>query len=282
MPSVRPSAALGACIVRAAVASGRLHTRVASWLEAERVALEGFLWEALSVEEKASIALRLYDRARPDGGAGLHPWEAAWLERELPPAPARVLVGGAGSGRELSALLARGYRVAGFEPAARLAAAAQRSLPSAVPLWTVGYEHLAQRGLGAEPARGAPYDAILFGWGSFSHVLDPELRRRALRAAAQLCPEGPLLLSFHMQSEAWQPRHRSARTSRFPRRLGRVLGRFRGLDIPPADADVFLPHAGFVHRFTHTEVEALAAAVGRAVRWGEDLGVYPHCVLPAH
>src|SRR4051794_9728091 len=52
----------------------------------------------------------------------LFAWETAAIGRFFPPAPARLLIGGAGGGREAFALAERGYEVVAFEPAAGLAA----------------------------------------------------------------------------------------------------------------------------------------------------------------
>ena len=47
----------------------------------------------------------------------------------------------------------------------------------------------------AEPLVGRPYAAIVLGWGSLTHVLDPSARRRLLRACDRLCPTGPIVAS---------------------------------------------------------------------------------------
>src|SRR5687767_12754763 len=55
---------------------------------------------------------------------GLWPFEERALERWFPRPPARVLVPGAGTGREVLALHQRGYQVDAFEPTAAMVALA--------------------------------------------------------------------------------------------------------------------------------------------------------------
>src|SRR5204863_8381274 len=52
-----------------------------------------------------------YDPESSSFRAYLFPWEERVVERFFPAPPARVLVGGAGSGREAFALVERGYEV---------------------------------------------------------------------------------------------------------------------------------------------------------------------------
>jgi hypothetical protein len=96
----------GTLLVRGALAYSRCHTACSSALERTRGALEVFLREALTTQEKASLAHALFGPLRNYGGFGLQPWEQRWYARDLPPAPARVLVGGCGAGRELVGLTA--------------------------------------------------------------------------------------------------------------------------------------------------------------------------------
>jgi hypothetical protein len=268
---------LGRAITHSALGYGRLHAALASRLEHTRSALEGFLWEALSLEEKSRLSLGAYGHRTTYGRLGLFPWEERWYRRDLPPVPARILVGGAGSGREIEGLLRAGYEPSGFEPVARLCATARSQLPSAVRMWTLSYEALVKAGSDSGPGMDAPYDAMLFGWGSFSHVVDPRMREQLIRVAHRLSPRGPILLSFHF--DPGNGRHDSLGQRKRARQLGLKLGRLRGL--PPAEArpDTLLPHAGFVHQFTGDEIEDLARLVRRTVLWGEDRHHYSHCTL---
>src|SRR5215210_627639 len=61
-----------------------------------------------------------YDPGSSAYRASLFPWEESVIERFFPQPPARVLIGGAGSGREAFALLELGYEVVAFEPSVGL------------------------------------------------------------------------------------------------------------------------------------------------------------------
>src|SRR5438046_191340 len=108
----------------------------------------------------------------------LFPWEQAMLERFFPPAPARVLVGGAGSGREAFALVERGYEVVAFEPSTGLARSmAQRVTPGMkMEVYRAAYEELPRLSpaltAGAPASVGdlGPFEGSLLGLGSFTHL----------------------------------------------------------------------------------------------------------------
>lgn len=61
---------------------------------------------------------------------GLFEWEAAALAADFP-VTGRIVVTGAGAGREVPALLERGYDVVGYEPNPRLVQQASACSPSA-------------------------------------------------------------------------------------------------------------------------------------------------------
>ena len=117
---------------------------------------------------------------------------------------------------------------------------------------------------------------MLLGWGSLTHVLDAGERVRLLRALDRLCPRGPILASF------WNERFDSApppdvanRAYRLGAAAGRTVAALRKLPGAPA-GELFTLHAGFAHRFTNDEIDALAATVGRTVLWDDDDSDYPH------
>jgi hypothetical protein len=186
----------------------------------------------------------------------LFPWENATIRAYFPPAPARLLVGGAGGGREAFALAAQGYEVVAFEPAAELAAAMAEHAPAsgAVRAFQASYEDLPQLG----PARpGGPaadlaalggFDGGLLGWGSFSHLMDHESRVRTLQLMAGAV-DGPLLVSFlaFRRDPADRPPRRGRRGDSFSVFIGyyhvstegelRQLAREAGLDLVVMDTD---------------------------------------------
>jgi SAM-dependent methyltransferase len=257
-------------LARAAILGARARARaLAGVYAADRVVGE-LLVEALSPDERRAVTIAVYDGSPFYDDTALDGWEAAWFERDLPPAPARVLVGACGTGREVAALVARGYAVDGFDPAATPLALARKRLPGA-RFADLAYEDVARDGL---PAGWGPYDAVLLGAGSFSHLVGDAARRALLAALDRACPEGPLLASFWLdEPEA------ASRTARAARRVGVVIGRLRRF---PADHDAcarWEPTAGFYEAYTPDRIEAFAAAIGRTVRWGGPPEAYPHATL---
>jgi hypothetical protein len=239
----------------------------------------GFLAEALTETERAELGAALYDEAHREGPARLFAWERDWFARRLPPPPARLLVGGAGDGREAVALAAMGYRVDAFEPAPRPAAACARRLPAGSLVVTCRYEDLSRAILdgagGAASVFSRPYAAVLLGWGSLSHVLAPAERARVVETSARLSPEGPTLASFWMRAGA--EGSAAGRAEQAGRALGRRIGRWRGAE--PAGGLGFGWRYGFGHAFDRAEIEDLAARAGRRVLWEDASGGYPHATL---
>ena len=223
--------------------------------------------QALNAQEASDLTLRLYDAA-PGMYAtktGLMDWERTWYERDLPPAPAHILLGAAGSGRELAALLAGGYTVDAFEPVVAMASAC-RAVAEDVEVLTCDYEEFCAAVLdGASgPAAvfaGRTYDAVILGWGSLTNVLRDEDRGRLFEAAAHVAQEGPILASFFLRSAATadRPPTRAARAGAW---LGRPLGRWRGI-VPLNEPCGLFWHLGLTHLFAPEEIAALAAAIGR-------------------
>ncbi len=250
-----------------------------------RLVTDGALGAALATDEKTQLTVQLYDLDAQlyDPAGGLWDWEEAWLGHRLPPAPARILIGAAGAGREALALAARGYQVAAFEPAPVMCARAATAAGGRFPVVCADYTDLADAVAGRPGGDhlaaivGREWDAVLFGWTSFSHVLDPAERVRVLAAAATLAPHGPILVSFVVRLGS--PGAPSSRIWRMARRLGRAAGRARGLDPDAGDAGIqFGRSIGFVRPFGPDELDAMAAAIGRTAIHEAEAG-FPHATL---
>lgn len=102
------------------------------------------------------ITVAAYDRMGTyNNETGLFGWEKEWFAADLPSPPARILIGGAGSGREIAPLEAAGYKILAFDPAPNFVRHA-RSLASieAVEFVEASYENLAS-GAGAQAAPAA-------------------------------------------------------------------------------------------------------------------------------
>ena len=200
---------------------------------------------------------------------GLFDWEHRAIEAAFPPA-GRVVVTGAGGGREMLPLLDMGYEVTGYEPHGGLVAA--------------GTAFLAQEGHMAQLLQNRPdefpvggaWDAVIVGWSSY--MLIPGRKRRVafLQAARRSVSVGaPLLASFYLRTAEDEARlrlqSRIANVLRWLRRGERVeLGDDFATDVV----------TNFVHRFSSDEIiDEFAAGGWKVASFHRD--PYPHVVAQA-
>jgi len=239
--------------------------------------LEGFADAAFDVDEKRRLSPLLYDHSPFYRANTLFEWEREWLERHLAGVHGRVLVGGCGAGREITALEERGLRVCAFDPSTALLREASERVASALLVDGTYGDLVAAvlEGDASSPLAGwatTRFDAILLGWGSFGHLLSTRERVRLLAAARVLCPHGPILGSY----PATHPRD-EARAYRLGRTVG---GRLSGR-APDDDGDLdFYPYAGYLARLDEEKLRREAAAAGLEVR-EHSVEDYPHFALVA-
>ena len=243
-------------------------------------ATHGLLNAALDAREKSDLTVYLYGLAGSDRPKPLFPWEGPWLQRDLPKAPARVLLGAAGFGREAAWLVAAGCQVDAFEPVSRCARSLSRAVGTDGRCAVGDYEDLVAAVLRGErnPLSGfaeSRYDAVLVGWGSLTHVLDRGLRHELFVALDTLCPRGPILASFWARDEDANAAPQRARAA--GARLGHWVRLARGLPETEDAHDGFRTHGGFTHPFAPSELQALARQVNRRCRLYLDS--YPHATF---
>jgi SAM-dependent methyltransferase len=223
---------------------------------------EPFLLRALHEDELVALSVLLYNVGRRMRSETVEPWEAEWWSRSLPPAPARILVAACGAGREVRWLLDRGYRVQGFDPATSLVRIARERVGRAARIDVMDFAAF------TAAARAAEYDAVIVGWGSFSHVLSAPARTALLAACKRTCPRGPILIS-------WLQGAGPHTSSSLSARLGAAVGALRG-NARDASGDV-LYRIGVTHLYREGEVEELARAA--ALQFEPQAGHYPHATL---
>lgn len=205
---------------------------------------DGFALGVLSEDDRVSITSSLYARKGTSASAELFDWETDWFKQALPAAPGRILVGGAGAGREMRWLQENGYSAVGFDPVAGRVhdlALSCASYEDLVAHNSEQFQRLLQQG---------PYDAVLLGWGSYTHISSPEVRAELLVKLRGLC-NGPVLLSFWSVLGIGKP----TRAKKLGFGLGRSLGNSSTADL---SADGVYSHCGYVHRFTAEEITQLA------------------------
>ena len=240
----------------------RLRSRVVSRLASDAVleALNDLTYGQQKVYEAGSAVFR----------TDLFNWEVDLLDRVMPPPPGRILVGGAGGGREAFALADRGYEVTAFEPSAPLARsmADQAAARSARVEPLIGrYEQLprlrSMRDASVVDLEERPrFNGAILGWTSYSHLRSRAARVSTLRAFAQVT-DGPVALSFYFERQA-PPPGRAARVLD-------AIGLTGGLDR-------FTPHVGFFHLSRREELEAEIADAGLRLldaSWDDSDGRWP-------
>ena len=210
--------------------------------------------------------------ARDDAiAAGLMGWEEELLTRFVS-ADDRVLLVGSGPGRDLIALVGKGYRVTGVEPAARANATARR--------------HLERRGLSADIIEGFfedvalpdRFDVIMFSYCCYSFIPDSRRRIAALRKAADhLTGKGRIVISY-LTEQSGHPLliHLARIASTVSRSDWRPE---RGDVVHPVDTAAPLFH--YEHPFQPGEIEGEAMAAGLRTAHRCDFPGNPVVVLVA-
>jgi hypothetical protein len=282
-----------------AAASGSPSFHVPRWVRAllliDRIALrvenlrDGLRDELLLAwirpEDRASLTAALYadlPTYLPGGHrfeCGLFAWEKRVIESPGFPRSGRVLVGAAGAGREVAALADRGYEIVAFDPCGPFVEAARGvGPPGRVTVVQAAYAdlHLAASGTGplAGPCGGPPFDAVVLGWGSLSHVMPAAERAALLRALRSLAPRAPVLASFALEPEIARPVQGKGRVRDGLRRLFGALGAPGASEL----GDHFFPTTGFFSYLEHEELLKLAWDAGYEVALFEETP-YAHALL---
>jgi 2-polyprenyl-3-methyl-5-hydroxy-6-metoxy-1,4-benzoquinol methylase len=227
--------------VRAFLAANAVWKRA---LALSQAVFDGVWLGVLQRDDLHTIDQRFYDRSTYQGDAhnlrGLLPWEIAALESFG--GCKRLLLIGAGGGREVLALSRMGYEVEGYECNAALVAYAEDFLPRQGCTSRVRYLPR-----DTVPPAGEPFDGIILGWGAYTLMPGRAHRVDLLRRLRPLIrPGGPLLLSFFTRSGDG-PRFRiSARVANGIRTVLRRERVERGDAIGP----------NFMHYFVAAEIEA--------------------------
>jgi SAM-dependent methyltransferase len=240
----------------------RLQSLVSAMVEEIAVAL-------VPVERRTALTLAIYARRSvwaPGGSTfeqGLRQWESEAIAQESFPKTGRVLIGGAGAGREARELIQRGYDVIAFDPCSALVHQGNETLgPQGVEIVEASYDDLSLAAQGRGPLAAvlarAPFEAVVLGWASFSHVLSFQKRLELLQTLRALAPNAPILLSYL----TWGPRPTSG-----PRRLLRRFLSIVSRRSPSPIEDRFLPLTGFYRATTGAELEKLATVAGYAIAW---------------
>lgn len=205
----------------------------------------------------------------------LFSWEEEALEACFPAAPSRLLLGAAGGGREARALIARGHEVLAFEPSQDLLArlrATPCASPSRLHAHPGCYEDLSSdTALRRAVEAHAPYNGVIIGWGSLTHILYDRDVVSLLRVFLELAPGAPVLASC-LQGAPPETSKARRRLRRLLTRLVRDPERFSG----GARFDGLI---GFYRGYRRDHIDRLARQAGYRIERFRDRDVYPHAVL---
>ncbi len=206
----------------------------------------------LDTEELDRLTLRRFEASTYRDPAynrdsGLWMWERQAISLFFP-AAGRILVGAAGSGREMIALHRAGFQVIGFECAKALVEAGQpilRDTGCPGPLiWAPP---------GTVPSLAGPFDAAIMGWSGYMYIPQRAQRVKLLRDfRALLRPDSPILLSFQTREHCERRMHWSSRGAN-------ILRKLRGA---PSTAPGDLLDLGFKHWFNRSDIEGEMADAG--------------------
>jgi hypothetical protein len=221
-------------------------------------------------DRRSAVTTAIYDEQRsyvPGGelfALGLYEWERRLIATPpFPAPPARILLGGAGGGREVVPLRDRGYEVWSFEPSPQLVAGAQVEISAqkGASLVVGDYDDLVRAVRGESTRLSAiasqDYDAIVLGWGSLSYVTPEASRLSLLVALKTLAPTAPVILSFIPRLDADE----RGRPAALRRGLRRALPRLGGQTLADS-GEMFVPWGGFASALSLGEIERLALQSG--------------------
>jgi hypothetical protein len=250
----------------------------------QQIVRDELLFAFLEPAQRGALTLDAYSKNSkylPGGevfSAGLFSWESALLDHSSVPRSGAVLLAAAGGGRELQALLQRGYEVYAFEPVAPLLESARAIAQGAkATVMKATYRDLVEHVRGCSgPLDGlrGPFDLCVLGWGSLSHLTEPDEVVAVLRALRTLAPRAPVMTSFFVRRAGPTPTGGGARKLR--RFLRRALGATGGHSVAPGLQ--FLNSAGFMYAFTRDELLGLCDRAGYAVAHFNDSD-YAHALL---
>lgn len=234
------------------------------WVAIITAAHEGFWLGCLTADDLNAITANHFAESQfypstEHNLSGLFAWEKLAVEQHFIPG-SRLLVAGAGAGREVLGLRKAGFHADGFECSAPLVAASHKI-----------FDQLGQeRGVVYSPADCVPpgpaiYDGLIIGWTVYTHI--PTLQRRIafLRALGQRAlPQSPVLVSFFA-------RNTNVRTDTVVHNVARLFRFVPGLQRQSPELGDRLSHRRFVHYFTSDAIHGELRSGGfEVVRYSQD------------
>jgi hypothetical protein len=174
--------------------------------------------------------------------SGLWDWEAEVISKYFQSSK-KILLAGAGGGREIYALSKQGYQVDGFECNPQFVEYANKFLKQeGIDSQVI----LAPRDLCPDSERF--YDGAIIGWGAYTNIQGRQKRIEFLQQMrSHLEPGNPILLSFF-------PRSSDSAFYKLIALIANVISKLRNAE-PIELGDSLFPHRIFVHYFNKIEIE---------------------------
>jgi hypothetical protein len=232
---------------------------------------EGFWLGCLNADELNAVTAEHFDQSQYYSSAehnlrGFFEWEQSALARFFRRG-SRILVAGAGGGREVLALRKAGFEAGGFECSLPLVRASEQIFDGLGESNYVTY---------CEPDSVPPgpriYDGIVMGWTVYTHIPTKARRVAFLRALSQRAlPNSPLLISF-------LTRHSSSSDEALVYRVATLCRFFLHGSKEPLELGDRISFARYIHSFTSDEVEAELRSAGFRIEYHHDDGGFGYTV----
>lgn len=228
---------------------------------------EGFWLGCLNADELNAVTAEHFDQSQYYAStqhnlSGFFNWEKSVLERFFRRG-SRILVAGAGGGREVLALRKAGFDAEGFECSLPLVRASEQIFDRLDESKYVTFCEPDSVPLGPRI-----YDGLVVGWTVYTHIPTKARRSAFLQALSQRAlPNSPLLISFFA-------RHSTSSDEALVYRTARLCQFFLRGRKEPLELGDRISFARFVHSFTCDEVEAELRTGGfRVEDHGEEGGL---------
>lgn len=201
----------------------------------------------------------------------LFEWEKEAVRKFFPRQPAKILIGGAGGGREAFALAGMGYDVTAVEPCSALLETMRKRAEESggrVKVVKGSYENI------GEWDAEHPFDAVILGWGSISHAVNDMTIRTVFETTRKKSPGAPVLFSFLARSPDNEGKFSKLR---FPTEIIK-----KAAPIKRPEGSSFQISAGYLRRFSADDIKRLADLSGYETAFlSSDVTTYPHAVFTA-
>ncbi|MFZ0733519.1 MAG: hypothetical protein WAM79_14420 [Candidatus Sulfotelmatobacter sp.] len=236
-----------------------------------KIVHEGFWLGWLNSDELNAVTSEHFDHSQfyssnSHNRIGLFDWEQEALSRFFRPG-SHVLVAGAGAGREVLALRKSGFEAEGFECSPALVEASQRLFDE------LGESNYVVYCPPDSVPPGSPlYNALIVGWGAYTHIPTRARRIRFLQAFGERAfGNAPLLLSFFT-------RKTGSRDDVLVYRLARLCSLFSPARKASLDIGDRISYARYIHSFTEQELAEELKAAGVRLAQFVDKGEFGYAV----